>query len=74
MKRSRLGLMGTTLLKEGNALILGRVYEAISKQVLEYKTPSNMTNPLLKVFTQAALDADNASQLKIRLNDLLSGA
>lgn len=74
VKRSRLGLMGTILLKESNALILGRIYEAINKQVLECKTPSNMTNPLLKVLTQAALDADSGSQLKIRLDDLSSGA
>jgi hypothetical protein len=74
VKRSRLGLMGTILLKESNTRILYRIYEAISKQVLEYKTPSNMTQPFLKVLTQAALDADSASQLKILLNNLSSEA
>lgn len=67
VKRSRMGLMGTVLLKESDMHELTIIYEAICKQTLEYRTPSNMTHPMLRALTQVSLEVDSATQLKARL-------
>lgn len=68
VKRSRLGIMGAKLYLESNVDKAARTAQTLDAEVAEYNTPTEMTNPVLRVFTQAALEAESAAELSIRLN------
>jgi hypothetical protein len=74
VKRSRLGLMGAKLYEESNIYRAAETAQALDAETLLYTTPVGMTNPVLRVFTQASLDSDSAAQLSIRLNRAVDGA
>ena len=71
VKRSSLGLLGPKLYRSNirRAAMTARVLDA---QTRSYLTPDDMTNPALRAFTQAALEARSASELASRLNEPLN--
>lgn len=71
VKKSRLGLMGAKLYIETNVYRAAKTAKALDEQINEYVTPSKMTNPVLRAFTQVALECKSAAQLSVRLNRAL---
>lgn len=71
VKKSRMGLMGAKLYNETNAYNAAKTAQALDAQIRKYLTPSEMTNPVLRAFTQAALECESAAQLSVRLNRVL---
>lgn len=71
VKKSRMGLMGAKLYSETNVYNAAKTAQALDFQISEYATPSEMTNPVLRAFTQVALECKSAAQLSVRLNKAL---
>lgn len=71
VKKSRMGLMGANLYNETNVYNAAKTAQALDAQIRKYLTPSEMTNPVLRAFTQAALECKSAAQLSVRLNRVL---
>lgn len=71
VKKSRMGLMGATLYNETNVYNAAKTAQALDAQISKYVIPSEMTNPVLRVFTQVALECKSAAQLSVRLNKAL---
>jgi len=71
VKKSRMGLMGAKLYNETNVYNAAKTAQALDAQISEYVTPSEMRNPVLRVFTQVALECKSAAQLSVRLNKAL---
>jgi hypothetical protein len=69
VKRSRLGLLGAKLYHEKNVYRAAMTASALDDEFVAWTTPDEMNNPVLRAFTQAALEAETASQLSIRLNE-----
>jgi tetratricopeptide (TPR) repeat protein len=67
VKRSRLGIFGTTIYAECTVVNLGETAHALQCELTADKTPDEMTNPVLKVFTQAALESRDAAELAARI-------
>jgi len=67
IKRSNFGLFGQELYRSN---IHGAILkaQAIDAETENYSTPEDMTNPALRAFTQASLDARSAAELASRLN------
>lgn len=67
IKRSNFGLLGQQLYRSSihRAILIARALDA---QIKNYSTPGDMTNPTLRAFTQATLDAHSAAELASRLN------
>lgn len=70
VKRSNLGFMGAKLYSESNVYKAAATAEALDSQISAYALPANLTNSILRAFTQAALEATSAADLSIRLNRL----
>jgi len=77
VKKSKSGLLGEKLYnanayeanRTSGALLTIYLDEGFVKGFKEkYDTLNSITNPLLRAFTQAAMDSESASQLSIRLN------
>jgi hypothetical protein len=70
VKRSSLGFLGTKLYRSNihRAAMTAQVLDA---QTRSYLTPGDMTNPALRAFTQAALEARSSAELVSRLNEPL---
>jgi hypothetical protein len=70
VKRSSLGFLGTNLYRSNihRAAMTAQVLDA---QTRSYLTPGDMTNPALRAFTQAALEARSSAELVSRLNEPL---
>lgn len=71
VKKSRMGLMGAKLYYETNVYKAAETARVLDAQIREYVTPSEMTNPVLRAFTQAALECKSAAQLSVCLNRAL---
>jgi hypothetical protein len=71
VKISRLGVFGPKLFKEEDVDRLARMCETINSQILSYSTPDSMKNPVLRLFTQIALDSASPSDFLSRLDRLL---
>lgn len=61
VKRSRMGLLGAKLYEEHDIHKCVDVGRVLDSQFAEYQTPPEMTNLMLRSFTQAALEATNAA-------------
>jgi hypothetical protein len=72
VKRSRMGLMGAKLYDERNAYKAAMTAKALDAQIVGYTTPSDMTNPVLRALTQAALDCESAAAVSVRFNEALT--
>ena len=70
VKRSSLGLLGPKLYRSSihRAAIIA---QALDAQTRSHLTPDDMTNPALRAFTQAALEARSSAELVSRLNEPL---
>lgn len=73
VKKSRVGLMGAKLYSEANVYNAAKTAQSLDAQIGEYVTPSEMTNSVLRAFTQVALECKSAAQLSVRLNKALEG-
>lgn len=63
--------MGAKLYNETNVYNAAKTAQTLDAQISEYVTPSEMTNPVLRAFTQVALECKSAAQLSVRLNKAL---
>ena len=70
VKRSRLGLLGAKLYRS-NIHGAAMTARALDAQTRSYLTPNDMTNPALRAFTQATLEARSSAELDSRLNEAL---
>ena len=68
VKKSKLGIMGPNLYSENNVSKIMYTVQALSDQIRTYDLPFSMTNPILRSFTQAALEAKSSIDLSARLN------
>lgn len=73
VKRSNLGFMGAKLYSESNVYKVAATAQALDLQISISIVPQNLTNPILRAFTQAALEATSAADLSIRLNRTNTG-
>lgn len=71
VKKSRMGLMGAKLYSVTNVYNAAKTAQALDAQIGEYATPSEMTNPVLRAFTQVALECKSAAELSVCLNKAL---
>ncbi len=71
VKKSRMGLMGAKLYNETNVYNAAKTAQALDKEIGQYTTPTEMTNPVLRAFTQVALECKSAAELSVRLNRAL---
>ena len=80
VKKSRLGIMGAKLYNETNVYNAAMTAKSLHAQITlsddpsviqGYTLPSDMTNPVLRSFTQAALNSNSAAELSVRLNEAL---
>ena len=67
VKRSRLGLFGAKLYEEQDIHKCVDVGRVLNAQIVEYSTPSGMTNLMLRAFTQVALEAASAADFCARI-------
>jgi len=72
VQKSRWGFLGTKLYHETNVGKIKLTAAVLHLNISQYITPKEMTNPLLRVFTQVALECNSAAELSIRLNMLHS--
>ena len=63
IKRSKLGLFGATLFRESEILKCADVGDALHREFDDCTVPDGMTNPALRVFTQAALNSKSTLEL-----------
>ncbi len=70
VKRSGLGLLGAKLYRS-NIHWAAMTARALDAQTRRYLTPNDMTNPALRAFTQATLEARSSAELASRLNEAL---
>jgi len=68
IKKSRLGILGPKLFKEEIVERLARMCQTIDSNITNYSTPEGIKNPVLKVFTQVALDSSSPAEFINRLN------
>jgi len=77
---SKLGIMGAKLYHETNAYKAAMTAKSLHAQITlsvdpsatqGYALPSDMTNPVLRAFTQVALECKSAAELSVRLNEAL---
>ena len=80
VKKSKLGIMGAKLYNETNVYKAAMTAKSLHAQITlsddpsatqGYALPSDMTNPVLRAFTQAALNSKSAAELSVRLNEAL---
>ena len=57
VKQSRLGILGTKLFHETNMSRCVDVADALHRMIDFYTTPDGLQNPVLRVFTQTALNS-----------------
>ena len=69
VKKSRMGIMGAQLYNESNVYKAAMTAKSLDAQIIEYTTPSDMTNPVLRSFTQMALNCESAAEISARLNE-----
>ena len=72
VKKSQLGILGVKLYAEGDISKITRTVEALRAQITSYDVPDGMKNPILRAFTQAALEARSAEELSARLNQAMA--
>lgn len=68
VKKSNLGLFGAVLYSEKNTFKNAEIAQYLDAMVDKYTTPDGMTNPVLKAFTQAALDSSSIGEFTARIN------
>lgn len=68
VKRSRMGLFGPLLYSEKNIYNISETAQYLDMLITKYTTPDNMTNPILKAFTQTALDSLSIAKFTITMN------
>ena len=68
VKKSKLGIFGPKLFKEDIIDRLARMCQNIDSNISYYSTPEGMKNPVLKVFTQVALDSSSPAEFITKLN------
>jgi len=71
VRRSRLGILGVKLYEENNIHNCVKVAYALDMQIRHYLTPPGMTNAVLRVFTQVALESRNAADLCVRIGQAI---
>lgn len=69
VKQSRLGILGTKLFNETNMSRCVDVADALHRIVDNYTTPDGMQNPVLRVFTQTALNSRSAQDFCTFVNN-----
>lgn len=74
VKKSKLGIMGAKLFNESNVYKAAMTAKSLNSQIAEYSIPSDMTNPVLRAFTQACLECKSAVEVSVRLNEALKQA
>jgi hypothetical protein len=68
VKKSKIGFLGTTLYNERSNFSAAKTAHALNAGISKYVTPIDMTNPVLRAFTQVALESKSADQLAARVN------
>ena len=62
VKQSRLGILGTKLFHETNMSRCVDVADALHRMIDFYTTPDGLQNPVLRVFTQTALNSRTSKE------------
>ncbi len=70
IKQSRLGLFGRELYEEKVLYRLAETCMNLSSHINAYSVPGNMRSPVLRVFTQLALDSSSAKEYMAKLHSL----
>jgi hypothetical protein len=68
VKKSKMGLLGGTLYQERSNFSAAKTARALDAHISKYVTPMDMTNPVLRAFTQVALECKSADEFAARLN------
>jgi len=71
VRKSRWALFGTKLYNESDIHKIADTAATLATEIRQYTTPPAMTNPVLRVFTQVALDSDSAVQFCTRIGRAL---
>lgn len=69
VKKSKIGFLGTTLYNERSNFSAAKTAHALNAEISKYLTPMDMTNPVLRAFTQVALESKSADELAARLSE-----
>ena len=72
VKKSRLGLFGAKLYEQKKIELVASQAFNLDDEIMEYSTPPEMTHPVLKVFTQVALESKTANHVAARMNQVFS--
>jgi len=68
VKKSKLGWMGAQLFYEKDLYKIGQICTNLSNFVNTYNLPSDIHNPVLKLFTQLCLNCNSALEICTLLN------
>lgn len=68
IKRSRLGIRGAILFDENEIIACGDIARSLNEQIDQYNLPDQISNAVLKAFTQTALDSGSATELCSKLS------
>ena len=71
VRKSRWALFGVKLYNESDIHKIADTAVTLDAEIIQYTTPPAMTNPVLRVFTQVALDSDSAVNICTRINRAL---
>lgn len=74
VKRSKMGLMGAKLFEVSNVYEAARTGMLLDAAISNYETPPEMTNLVLKAFTQTAMNCSTSAEVAIKLNEALREA
>jgi hypothetical protein len=74
IKKSRTGIFGPTLFDEREVIRAAMTAQVLNSQITSYATPTGITNAVLRVYTQVALDSTSVTALCARLFDARKAA
>lgn len=69
VKKSNMGILGPKLFVENDLSKIGAVCQNLDITTYQYNTPDNMTHPVLRLFTQVALNASSVAELTTTLGE-----
>ena len=72
VKKSNLGLFGAKLYDEPNANITAIKTKNLYSQIELWTIPEDIQNPILRVFTQTAINCKNVTEYKLKINAIPS--
>ena len=71
VRKSKSALFGVKLYNESDIQKLTDTAVTLHEEITQFTTPPAMTNPMLKLFTQIALDSDSAVEIGARIGKAL---